>query len=69
MITVNIVETKIEIFDHPRLSVFKVSVGTDKTVWNEVFASKEMLDTFVRGVKAGAAASGEFNVKVEHTTE
>lgn len=60
--------TKTEHASWPRLEVFAVSVETKAFGWRESFGSREQVDAFIRGVKAGAAAFGEFNVRVEERT-
>lgn len=48
----------------PPLSAWQVSVETERTEWRETFGSRDALEAFVRGVRAGAAALGCFDVVV-----
>jgi hypothetical protein len=64
-IKISVEEHKVVVSDYPSISFFKVGVHTEKTVWAETFATRELLDSFIRGVRAGAAAAGDFMVEVE----
>lgn len=48
----------------PPLAAWQVSVETEKTEWRETFGSRDSLDAFIRGVRAGAAARGCFDIEV-----
>ena len=48
----------------PPLAAWQVSVETAKTEWREPFGSLDALEAFIKGVRAGAAARGCFDVEV-----
>lgn len=48
----------------PVIEIFEIRVEDEKSEWRETFGTKELLVAFVKGVKAGAAISRDFNVKV-----
>lgn len=48
----------------PPLAAWQLSVETARTEWKETFGSRDLVDAFIRGVRAGAAARGCFDVEV-----
>ena len=48
----------------PPLAAWQLSVETARTEWRETFGSRDLVEAFIRGVRAGAAARGCFDVEV-----
>lgn len=47
------------------IPVYRVNIETASTTWEGHFSSKLAVETFIQGVKAGAAAGGLFNFTVD----
>ncbi len=64
VIEIKVTEVPVEVHGFPSIAVFKVTVETGESTWNEICGSRDQADLFVRGVKAGAAAAKNFSVNV-----
>jgi len=42
----------------PPIEVFNVEVSDEQGLWKESLGSKELLEAFVKGIKAGASLGG-----------
>jgi hypothetical protein len=64
-ISIVVEPTEIAVYDHQPFIVFHVKVHTVDSIWEALLTSRDSLNTFIQGVKCGAAASGRFDVTVE----